>query len=79
MALTNQSGVTIRQTGEELGINPDMLGRRKKELKGYGGKAFIGQKHARDEEMVALKKRIKSSQEGRDFLKEAAFFAKESK
>ncbi len=32
MGLTNQSGVTIRQTGEEPGINPNMLGRRKKEL-----------------------------------------------
>ena len=58
MGLTNQSGDTIRQAGEELGINPNMLGRRKKELKGYGGKAYIGQEHARDEEMVALRREL---------------------
>ncbi len=36
VALTNQPGVTMKQIGEELSINPNMLGRWKKELKGYG-------------------------------------------
>ena len=39
VALTNQSGVTMKQIGKELGINPNMLGRWKKELRGFGGKA----------------------------------------
>ena len=80
VALTNQPGVTMKQIGEELGINPNMLGRWKKELKGYGGKAFIGKGHARDEEMAALKRELNRVKKERDFLKEAAaFFAKESK
>lgn len=80
VALTNQPGVTIKQIGEELGINANMLGRWKKELKGYGSKAFTGQGHARDEEMAALKRELNRVKRERDFLKEAAaFFAKESK
>ena len=50
--------MSIFRIGEELGINPNMLGRRKKKLKGDGGKAFIGQEHARDEEMVALRREL---------------------
>ena len=80
VALTNQSDVTMKQIGEELGINPNMLGRWKKEIMGYGGKAFIGQGNCRDEEMVALKRKLNRVKKERDFLKEAAaIFAKESK
>ena len=80
VALTNQPGVTLKQIGEELGINPNMLGRWKKELKGYGSKAFIGQGHARDEEMAALKRELNRVKKERDFLREAAaYFAKRSK
>ena len=49
-----------------------MLGRWKKELKGYGGKAFIGQGNCRDEEMVALKRELNRVKKERGFLKEAA-------
>ncbi len=80
VALSHQSGVTIKQISDELGINANMLSRWRNELKGHGPKAFIGQGHARDEEMAALKRELNRVKKERDFLKEAAaFFAKESK
>ncbi len=78
--LANQSGVSLKQVAEELGINPGMLGRWRKELGEHGDKAFMGKGKARDEEMAALKRELARVKKERDFLKEAAaFFAKESK
>jgi len=78
--LANQSNVSLKQVAEELGVNPGMLGRWRKELSQHGGKAFIGKGNARDEEMAALKRELARVKKERDFLKEAAaFFAKESK
>ena len=80
VALINQSGVTIKQISEELGVNSNMLGRWRHELNSHGPKAFIGQGKPRDEEMAALKRELTRVKKERDFLKEAAvFFAKESK
>ena len=80
VSLANQSGVSLRQIAEELGINAGMLGRWRKELNQHGDKAFLGQGKARDEEMAALKRELVRVKKERDFLKEAAaFFAKESK
>ena len=78
--LVNQSGVSLKQVAEELGINAGMLGRWRKELSEHGDKAFMGKGKARDEEMAALKRELARVKKERDFLKEAAaFFAKESK
>lgn len=78
--LVNQSGVSLKQVAEELGINAGMLGRWRKELGEHGSKAFMGKGKARDEEMAALKRELARVKKERDFLKEAAaFFAKESK
>ena len=78
--LASQPDVTLKQIGEELGINPGMLGRWRRELSEHGDQAFIGQGKARDEEMAALKRELARVKQERDFLKEAAaFFAKESK
>ena len=80
VSLANQSGLSLRQIAEELGINAGMLGRWRKELNQNGDKAFLGQGKARDEEMAALKRELARVEKERDFLKEAAaFFAKESK
>ena len=80
VALANQPGVTLKEIGEELGINPGMIGRWRRELGLQGGKAFPGQGKPRDEEMAALKRELAKVKKERDFLREAAtFFAKESK
>jgi transposase len=78
--LANTPGVTLKQLGAELGVNPGMLGKWRKQLQAEGEKeAFPGQGNPRDEEMAALKRELARVKKERDFLKEAAaFFAKES-
>jgi len=78
--LTRVEGVSITQVGEELGINPNILSRWRRQYQGLGEKAFVGQGKARDEEMAALKRELNRVKKERDFLREpATFFAKESK
>ena len=76
---TMVSGVTLTQVAEELGINPNLLGKWRRELQQSGAQAFPGQGTPRDEEVAALKRELARVKKERDFLKEAAaFFAKES-
>ncbi len=78
--LLNQSDVTIKQIASELGINPAMLGRWRRELSTEGDRAFQGKGNARDKEMAELKRELARVRKERDFLREAAtFFAKQSK
>ena len=57
-----------------------MLSKWHKAIEQHGEKAFPGQGHARDEEMMRLKRENARLRKERDFLKEAAaFFAKEQK
>jgi transposase len=77
--LANDPGVTLNQVARELGIGAGLLGRWRRELSISGHQAFKGQGHARDEEMMGLKRELIRVKKERDFLKEAAtFFAKES-
>jgi transposase len=79
IALTHQPGVSCRQVAMEIGINPNMLSRWKREAEEASGKAFSGSGSPRDEEMARLKRELARVKKERDFLKEAAtFFAKES-
>ena len=79
IALTHQPGVSCRQVAMEIGINPNMLSRWKREAEEASGKAFSGTGSPRDEEMARLKRELARVKKERDFLKEAAtFFAKES-
>lgn len=76
----SQPGVTQKQIGEELGINPNLIGRWRREMEEHGQQVFVGQGKARDAEVAALKRELARVKKERDFLKEAAtFFAKESK
>jgi len=79
--LANSPGVTLQQVGDELGVNPQLLGKWRKRLQAEGeSAAFPGQGNPRDEEMAALKRELSRVKKERDFLKEAAaFFAKESR
>ena len=79
LALTRQSDVSCRQIAKEIGINPNMLTRWKREAEGSASKAFGGTGTPRDEEVARLKRELARVKKERDFLKEAAtFFAKES-
>ena len=79
VGMANHPGVTKSQIARELGINANLLGRWCKQVKDESNGAFVGQGHARDEEMALLKRELARVKRERDFLKEAAaFFAKES-
>lgn len=78
IALTHQPEVSCRQVALEIGINPNLLSRWKKEAEAAEGKAFKGSGSPRDEEMAKLKRELARVKKERDFLREAAtFFAKE--
>jgi len=79
VALTRQPGVSCRQVALEIGINPDLLSRWKREADAVSDKAFGGSGTPRDEEVARLKRELARVKKERDFLREAAtFFAKES-
>jgi len=78
VALTRQPGVSCRQIVLEIGINPNMLTRWKREADEASGKAFGGSGTPRDQEIAELKRELARLKKERDFLREAAtFFAKE--
>jgi transposase len=79
VALAQQPGVSCRQVALEIGVNPNLLTRWKREMSGSPGKAFAGSGTPRDEEVARLKRELARVKKERDFLREAAtFFAKES-
>ncbi|EAQ32296.1 Transposon related ORF, HTH transcriptional regulator [Idiomarina baltica OS145] len=76
---TRQPGVSCRQVALEIGVNPNMLSRWKRELEEAPGSAHKGSGTPRDEEVARLKRELARIKKERDFLREAAtFFAKES-
>ncbi len=64
---------TVNGVAANLGINPNMIHRWRREMDEHGRHAFVGQGVARDEEVLAQVKKE------RDFLKSAAYFAKDGK
>ena len=78
VALTQQPGVSCRQVALEIGINPNMLSRWKREAEKDKEQAFKGTGSPRDEEVAKLRRELARVKKERDFLREAAtFFAKE--
>lgn len=78
ISLTYQPGVSCRQIALEIGINPNLLSRWKREAEQAEGQAFKGSGTPRDEEVSQLKRELARVKKERDFLREAAtFFAKE--
>ena len=76
--LTQQPGVSCRQIALDIGVNPNLLNRWKREAKQAKDQAFKGHGSPRDEEMAKLKRELAKVKKERDFLREAAtFFAKE--
>jgi transposase len=79
VAMASQPGVSCRQVALEIGVNPNLLTRWKRELEDVPAKAFKGSGTPRDEELARLKRELARVQKERDFLREAAtFFAKGS-
>jgi|TARA_Y100001933_G_C19008915_1_gene567874 transposase len=78
--LTRLPGATVTAVARDLGINAHMLGKWRTAIEKHGQEAFPGQGHARDEEIMQLKRELARVKKERDFLKEAAaFFAREQK
>lgn len=77
--MASRPGISCRQVALEIGINPNLLSRWKRESEAASGKAFVGSGAPRDEEVAKLKRELARVKKERDFLKEAAtFFARES-
>ena len=63
----------------ELGINPNLLSRWRREADDASTTSFQGSGSPRDAELARLKRELARVKKERDFLREAAtFFAKES-
>jgi transposase len=78
IGLTRQPGVSCRQIALDIGINPNLLTRWKREADSASGQAFAGSGTPRDAELFRLKRELAQIKKERDFLREAAtFFAKE--
>jgi len=79
VGLTRQPHANISQIAQDLGIGSNLLWRWRRELDSGAKKAFSGAGVARDEEVLALKRKLARVKKERDFLRDAAaFFAKES-
>ena len=78
--LVETSDKPLTQIARDLGINPNMLRRWRKEFRENHKAAFPGQGNPRDEELARLKKELHQVKQERGFLREAAaYFARESK
>lgn len=75
--LATAPGSTLRGVARDLGLNENLLSRWKKEFLANGDSAFMGQGHARDQELMRLRRELAKVKKERDFLAEAAaYFAK---
>ena len=78
--MSNREGVGVTQVARDLGIQPNMLSRWRRESASAGPKAFRGQGVPRDQELAQLTRDLGRVTRERDFLKEAAaYFAKTSR
>ena len=64
-----QPGVSCAQVARELGIDPNLLSRWKRETKGKGHQDFIGSGNPREDETSALKRELFRIKKERDFLR----------
>jgi transposase len=77
--LVIEQGYSVTEAGRNLGVNPCMLGRWKRELEDHGRFALDNPKGLK-EELNRLRKENKRLKMEREILKKAAaFFAKEAK
>jgi transposase len=80
--LTYTSRKSVQEIAGDLGINANMLNRwrREDQVSGGGRVAFSGNGHARDEELLNLRKALKQAEIERDILKKTVvLFAQPTK
>ncbi|PAU81126.1 IS3 family transposase [Halovibrio salipaludis] len=68
IALTRQPGVSCRQVALEIGINPNLLSRWRREADEEPDKAFKGSGSPRDEEVAGLKRELARVKKERGFF-----------
>ena len=79
VAMLDAPGVTVSQIAADLGIEANMLGRWRRELRRHPEQVFVGNGRSRDEEVSQLRRELARVTKERDFLREAAaFFARAS-
>ena len=78
--LITEQGYSFAETGRNLGVNPNLLSRQKKDIEGeYGNNLSPGSAVTIQSELKCLRKENKRLRMEREILKKAAaFFAKES-
>ena len=77
--LITDEGYSFAEAGRNLGVNPSLISRWKRELEGDGSEIPPGQLVAIRAELKELRKENKRLKMEREILKKAAaFFAKES-
>ena len=77
--LITDEGYSFAEAGRNLGVNPNLISRWKRELEGDGSEIPPGQLVAIRAELKELRKENKYLKMEREILKKAAaFFAKES-
>ena len=80
VAMLESPGVRVSQIAAELGIEANVLGRWRRELRQEPEQAFVGNGRPRDEELAHLRLELARVTKERDFLREAAtFFASASR
>lgn len=77
IALTGQPGVSCRQVALEVGINPNLLSRWRREADEETDRAFRGTGSS-ETRVAHLKRELARVKKERDFLREAVFFGKQS-
>tara|TARA_Y100000296_G_C5160606_1_gene251595 strand:- start:167 stop:427 length:261 start_codon:yes stop_codon:yes gene_type:complete len=68
--LTQQPGVSCRQIALDIGVNPNLLNRWKREVEPNKDQALKGHGSPRDEEMAKLKRELAKVKKERDFLRD---------
>ena len=78
--LASHPGATVTGVARDLGVHANLLRRWRTALTEHGGRAFVGQGVARDDEMAQLRRELALVKKERDFLKSAAaYFAKDAR
>ena len=80
--MISQQGLSVKEVARDLGVNPNVIGRWKRELIGQGEQAFPGNgnRSPEQEELRRLREENRQLKMEGDILKKAtAFFAGQSK
>lgn len=69
--LVTEAGLSMAQVARDLGLDDNLVSRRKKEAQQNGQRAFPGQGHPQDEELARLRREVEVLRQEREVLKKA--------